>query len=69
MPVYFFEATLRVPHQGRAIQTGVDRGARGDDELTARRIILNQLFERGFQVVRLDRVGEPGPETVGESWA
>jgi hypothetical protein len=69
MPVYFFQTTLKVRHQGLAIKTSVTRGARAPDELTARRIILNQFFARGFQVVRLDRVREPEPETVGEPWA
>ena len=68
MPMYFFDVTLAVRHEGRPIQTVVYRGARAADELTARRIVLNQFLDRGFQVVRLDRVREPGPEILGETW-
>ena len=69
MPMYFFDMTLAVRHEGLPIKTVVYRGARAADELTARRIVLNQFLDRRFQVVRLDRVREPGPEILGESWA
>jgi hypothetical protein len=36
----------------------VYKAARACDELTARRKILNQFLNRGFQVVRIDRVKE-----------
>ena len=68
MPMYFFDVTLKVRHEGLPIKTVVSRGARAADDLAARRIILNQFLKRGFQVVRLDRVREPGAEIVGESW-
>ena len=68
MPMYFFDMTLAVRHEGLPIKTVVYRGARAADELTARRIVLNQFLDRGFHVVRLDRVREPGPELLGETW-
>jgi hypothetical protein len=36
----------------------VYKGARAVDELTARRILLNQFLAGGFQVVRIARVVE-----------
>jgi hypothetical protein len=56
--MYFFDVTLKVLHEDCPAKVVLYKGARARDELTARRIILNQFFDRGFQVVRLDRVQE-----------
>ena len=58
MRMHFFDVTIKVEHQGRPIEAVLYKGARADDELAARRIILNHYLERGFRVVRMGRVGE-----------
>jgi hypothetical protein len=68
MRTYFFDVTVKVLHEGDPMKTVLYRGARAQDELAARRIVLNQLLEGGFQVVRLDRVRECGLPG-GEDWA
>ena len=64
MRMHFFDVTIKVEHQGRPIETVLYKGARAADELTARRIILDRYLERGFRVVRLERVGERTPEAT-----
>ena len=58
MRMYFFDVTLKVLDHGQPAKVVLYKGARARDELTARRVILNQFFKGGFQVVRLDRVQE-----------
>jgi hypothetical protein len=58
MRMYFFDVTLKVENRGLPMKTVLYKGARARDELTARRIILYQFLEGGFQVVRIDRVPE-----------
>ena len=59
MRMYFFDVTVKVIHRDFPEKVVVYKAARAVDELTARRIILNQFLAGGFQVVRIDRVGEP----------
>lgn len=61
MTLYYFDVTIRVHHEGMAIDTVVYKAARADDELTARRCVLNRYLTAGFQVVRLRRVIERTP--------
>ena len=61
MRMHFFHVTIKVEHQGRPMEPILYKGARAGDELTARRIILDRYLERGFRVVRLERVGERTP--------
>jgi hypothetical protein len=56
--MYFFDVTVKVMHHEFPENVLVYRAARAVNELTARRIILNQFLAGGFQVVRIDRVGE-----------
>jgi hypothetical protein len=58
MCMYFFDVTVKVIHQRGPSKVAIYKGARASDELTARRKLLTQLLDRGFQVVRIDRVGE-----------
>jgi hypothetical protein len=58
MRMYFFDVTVKVIHRDVPRKVLVYKGARARDELTARRIILNQFLDGGFQVVRIDRIGE-----------
>ena len=58
MRMYFFDVTVKVMHHEFPENVLVYRAARAVNELTARRIILNQFLAGGFQVVRIDRVGE-----------
>jgi hypothetical protein len=58
MRTYFFDVTIKVEDQGLPVKTVVYRGAQAWNELAARRIVLNQLLEGSFQVVRIDRVAE-----------
>jgi len=58
MRMYFFEVTVKVMHRDFPEKVVVYKAARALDELTARRIILNQFLAGGFQVVRIDRVSE-----------
>lgn len=62
MRMYFFDATVRVQHEGRSVEVVLYKAARAEDELTARRAVLNRFFEGGFQVVRLERVEERSPD-------
>jgi hypothetical protein len=58
MRMYFFDVTVKVMHHDVPEKVVIYKGARARDELTARRKILNQLLEKRFQVVRIDRVPE-----------
>ena len=58
MRMYFFDVTVKVMHRDSPKKVVVYKAARALDELTARRLILNQFLAGGFQVVRIDRVGE-----------
>lgn len=58
MRMYFFDVTLKILHHGVAEKVVVYKAARALNELSARRMILNQLLAEGFQVVRIDRVEE-----------
>ena len=60
MQMFFFDVKLKVLYEGRPSKAVLYKGARAGDELAARRIVLNQFLDGGFQVVRLDRVGERG---------
>jgi hypothetical protein len=66
MRIYFFDVTVKVMHLGVPMKVVLYKGARADDELTARRKILERLLERRFQVVRIDRVRERCEQTDGE---
>jgi hypothetical protein len=61
MKMYFFDVTIKVENCGVPVKTVLYKGARGWNELNARRVILNQFLEGGFQVVRIDRVAERSP--------
>ena len=58
MRMYFFDVTLKVVHQGVPEKVVVYKAARAFNELSARRVLLNQFLAGGFQVVRIDRVEE-----------
>jgi hypothetical protein len=58
MRMYFFDVTVKVTHHDVPDKVVIYKGARAPDELTARRMILNQLLDKRFQVVRIDRVPE-----------
>jgi hypothetical protein len=58
MTMYFFDVTVKVMHQDVPRKVMVYKAARARDELTARRKLLNQFLNGGFQVVRIDRVRE-----------
>jgi len=58
MRMYFFDATLKVRKNGEPEKVVVYKAARAFNELSARRMILNQFLAQGFQVVRIDRVQE-----------
>jgi hypothetical protein len=58
MRMYFFDVTVKIMHHDVADKVIIYKGARASDELSARRAILNQLLDRRFQVVRIDRVPE-----------
>jgi hypothetical protein len=58
MRMYFFNVTVKVMHQDVPEKVVVYKGARALNELSARRILLNQFLAAGFQVVRIDRVRE-----------
>ncbi len=58
MRMYFFDVTVKVAFRGIAEKVVLYKGARGYNELGARRVLLNQLMAAGFQVVRIDRVPE-----------
>lgn len=64
MRMYFFDVTVRVEHRGLPIDPILYKGARACDELTARRLVLNQYLKSGFRVVRLDRVDERVPRAT-----
>jgi hypothetical protein len=63
MKMYFFDVTLKVDDHGIPTKTVIYKGARAWNELTARRIVLYQFLEGGFQVVRIDRVPERSTST------
>jgi hypothetical protein len=56
--MYFFDVTLKVVHQGVPEKVVVYKAASAFNELSARRVLLNQFLAGGFQVVRIDRVEE-----------
>lgn len=56
--MYFFDVTVKVLHHGVPGKTVVYKAAQGYNELSARRVILNQFLAGGFQVIRIDRVEE-----------
>lgn len=58
MRMYFFDVTVKVVNLDGPRKVVVYKAAHGFRELDARRRILNQFLERGFQVVRIDRVAE-----------
>ena len=58
MRMYFFDVTLKVMKDGVAERVVVYKAARAFNELSARRVLLNQFLAQGFQVVRIDRVEE-----------
>ncbi|CAN5736124.1 hypothetical protein BH23PLA1_BH23PLA1_36310 [soil metagenome] len=68
MHTYFFDLTIRLRQDGRRVESVLYRGARAENELAARRIVLNRLLDGGFQVSRLDlvpeRTQEPEPEGI-----
>lgn len=61
MRMFYFDVTLKVEAAGLPVKTVIYRAARAWNELSARRVILNQLLAGGFQVVRIDRVAERCP--------
>lgn len=61
MPLYFFDVTIRVQHEGKALDTVVYKGARAENEHGARRVVLDRYLAAGLQVVRLRRVVERSP--------
>jgi hypothetical protein len=65
MRMYYFDATVRVQHDGRPLDAVIHKGARAEDELAARRLILDHFFESGFQVLKLRRVDQRKPEASG----
>ncbi len=66
MKMYFFDVTVKVMKRGVPEKVVIYKGARGFQELSARRVILNQLLAEGFQVVRIDRVPERCVEADAE---
>ncbi|MGE3818064.1 MAG: hypothetical protein AB7I30_01390 [Isosphaeraceae bacterium] len=58
MRIYFFDVTVKVQHEGRAVQTVVRKSARAADDHQARRNVLDHYLRRGHQVVRLTPVEE-----------
>jgi hypothetical protein len=58
MRMFFFDVTVKVMHRYGPTKVAIYKGARASDELTARRKLLTQFLDGGFQVVRIDRVGE-----------
>lgn len=58
MTMYFFDVTLRVVENGEPFDLVLYKAARAQDELSARRAILNRYLKGGFQVRRLERVAE-----------
>ena len=58
MRMFYFDVTLKVMHHGIPEKVVVYKAARALNELSARRIVLNQFLAEGFQVVRIDRVEE-----------
>ncbi|HWE35630.1 MAG TPA: hypothetical protein VG406_03590 [Isosphaeraceae bacterium] len=67
MLVYFFDVTIRVRHEGKALDTVVYKAASAADEHSARRAVLCRYLDNGFQVVRLRRVAERSPHGPIES--
>lgn len=58
MRIFFFDVTVKVQHDGRAVQTIVRKSARAVHEHNARRIVLDFYLRKGFQVLRLTPVEE-----------
>lgn len=58
MRMYFFDVTVKVVQDEAPRKVVLYKGARASDELAARRKLLNRLLDRGFQVVRIDRIRE-----------
>jgi hypothetical protein len=66
MRVYYFDVTIRVRHEGEALDAVVYKAARAADEHSARRNVLCRYLDAGFQVVRLRRVVERTPNGTVE---
>ena len=66
MRIHFFDVTVKVEHDGRPLRAVLYKAARAESELAARRIVLNQYLEAGFQVLRLERVPERSPDLLGD---
>lgn len=66
MHMYYFDVTMKVMHRDAPEKVVLYKAARARNELAARRLLLNQFFNRRFQVVRIDRVGERCFEAGGK---
>lgn len=51
---HMYYVKVRVLHEGKPLETRLVKGYKTDSDHSARRFILNELLNQGYQVVDID---------------